>query len=191
MFPSVRRALPGMLAYFLIAAPLLAPQAHAASTDTRSLEQSPRSHTADPRRNVAVRPSRPISKTPAYARRRTPAPNTHLAHVTTTRSNVAFFDDSGAWHQTGVASWYGGARWQGHPTASGERYDQNALTAAHRTLPLGSKVKVQLQGSDQYVIVTINDRPGTRTRIIDLSRGAASALGILDQGVAKVTLSLL
>jgi rare lipoprotein A len=191
MFPRVRRALPGMLASFLIAAPLLSPQAHAASPDTRSVEQSPRSHTVDARRNVAARPTRPVSKTPTYARRRVPGPTTHVATVTTTRSNVAFFDDSGTWHQNGVASWYGGARWQGHPTASGERYDQNALTAAHRTLPLGSKVKVQLEGSDRYVVVTINDRPGTRTRIIDLSRGAASALGILDRGVAQVTLSLL
>lgn len=88
--------------------------------------------------------------------------------------------------QTGVASWYGGPRWQGHLTSSGKRYDENALTAAHASLPLGSQCRVRLVGSDREVVVTITDRPGTRSRIIDLSRGAASALGILSRGVARV-----
>ena len=96
-----------------------------------------------------------------------------------------------SWQQTGIASWYGGPKWQGRQTSSGTHYDENELTAAHRTLPLGSKVRVQLAGSDRTVVVTINDRPGTHNRIIDLSRGAAAALGILDRGVAKVTLSAL
>jgi rare lipoprotein A (peptidoglycan hydrolase) len=102
-------------------------------------------------------------------------------------------DDSASrsWQQSGIASWYGGPRWQGRKTSMGTRYDENELTAAHRTLPLGSKVLVRLAGSDRAVIVTINDRPGTRSRIIDLSRGAAAALGILDRGVAKVTLTAL
>lgn len=90
--------------------------------------------------------------------------------------------------QVGMASWYGGARWHGKPTSSGTRYDENALTAAHRTLPLGSKVRVELIGTGRSVVVTINDRPGTRTRVIDLSKGAAAALGMLDQGVARVAL---
>ena len=63
------------------------------------------------------------------------------------------------------------------------------MTAAHATLPLGSQVRVTLANSERSVVVTITDRPGTRTRIIDLSRGAARALGILSQGVAVVTLS--
>lgn len=92
------------------------------------------------------------------------------------------------WQQTGVASWYGGKRWQGHETSSGSRFDQNALTAAHATLPLGTKVLVVRNDGRRSVIVTINDRPGTRTRIIDLSRAAAKALGILDAGTAMVTL---
>ena len=90
--------------------------------------------------------------------------------------------------QTGIASWYGGKRWQGHMTSSGTRYDQEALTAAHATLPLGSQALVRLVNSDREVVVTITDRPGTRTRIIDLSRGAAAALGILSRGVAKVSI---
>lgn len=95
------------------------------------------------------------------------------------------------WEQTGIASWYGGSRWQGHPTFSGERYNENALTAAHATLPMGAKIRVSLKNSDKFVIVIINDRPGTRKRIIDLSRQAAAALGILNQGIAVVTLQRL
>lgn len=92
------------------------------------------------------------------------------------------------WQQTGMASWYGGSRWQGHMTSSGSRYNQNELTAAHATLPLGTKVRVVRHDGRRSVIVTINDRPGTRSRIIDLSREAAKELGILDTGVAMVTL---
>jgi rare lipoprotein A (peptidoglycan hydrolase) len=91
--------------------------------------------------------------------------------------------------QVGVASWYGGSRWQGHMTSMGTRYDDAQLTAAHATLPLGSKVLVALPGSGRSVVVTITDRPGTRRRIIDLSRAAAAALGILDRGVATVSLT--
>lgn len=97
-------------------------------------------------------------------------------------------DASGSWRQTGVASWYGGRRWQGRRTSSGARYDENLLTAAHATLPLGSRVRVVVPSTGRSVIVTINDRPGTRTRIIDLSRAAAARLGILHRGVATVTL---
>jgi rare lipoprotein A (peptidoglycan hydrolase) len=97
---------------------------------------------------------------------------------------------SETWRQTGMASWYGGKRWVGHATSSGDRYDENALTAAHATLPLGSHVRVTVVGTSRSVMVTINDRPGTRNRIIDLSRGAAAQLGMLQSGVARVELSL-
>lgn len=90
--------------------------------------------------------------------------------------------------QTGIASWYGGPRWQGNRTSSGERYNENRLTAAHASLPLGSLVRVTLVDTEQSVVVTITDRPGTRRRVIDLSRGAASALGMIDRGVAEVSL---
>ena len=92
------------------------------------------------------------------------------------------------WQQTGMASWYGGPRWQGKRTSSGERYDQDKLTAAHATLPIGTKVRVMRTDGRGSVIVTINDRPGSRTRIIDLSREAAKELGILTAGVTMVTL---
>lgn len=97
-------------------------------------------------------------------------------------------DASGTWEQTGVASWYGGKRWQGRRTASGVRYDENKLTAAHATLPLGTRVRVLVPATGRSVVVTINDRPGTRTRIIDLSRAAARRLGIVSRGIATVTL---
>ena len=93
------------------------------------------------------------------------------------------------WKQIGMASWYGGVRWQGHRTASGTRYDEHELTAAHASLPLGSKVKVSAEATGRSVIVTINDRPGTRSRVIDLSYEAAKELGLLQRGVALVTLS--
>ncbi len=92
------------------------------------------------------------------------------------------------WQQTGMASWYGGARWQGKRTSSGDRYDQNQLTAAHATLPIGTKVRVARTDGRGSVVVTINDRPGSRSRIIDLSRAAAKELGILTAGVTMVTL---
>ncbi|MBV9755969.1 MAG: septal ring lytic transglycosylase RlpA family protein [Alphaproteobacteria bacterium] len=89
-----------------------------------------------------------------------------------------------------MASWYGKFH-QGHVTSSGQRFDQNRLTAAHRWLPLGSRVRVRLVGTDRTVDVTINDRPGTRRRIIDLSREAARQLGIVRRGTALVSLSRL
>jgi len=127
------------------------------------------------------------------ARSRRPAgPALHRAH--SHERVTAFLDDNvqprdGQSIETGLASWYGGKAWHGNRMANGERYDDNSLTAAHASLPIGSKVRVQLVGSERAVVVTITDRPGTRSRIIDLSRGAAKELGILARGVAPVTLT--
>ena len=90
--------------------------------------------------------------------------------------------------QTGRASWYDldGA------TASGETMDEDALSAAHRTFPLGSKVRVENLANGRSVVVRINDRgPFAADRIIDLSKAAAGALGMIDAGVAEVRLSLI
>jgi rare lipoprotein A len=88
--------------------------------------------------------------------------------------------------QVGLASWYGGSL-HGRRTASGERFDQDALTAAHRTLPLGTRVRVTNLENGRSVIVTVTDRgPFVRGRVIDLSRGAARRLGILRTGTARV-----
>jgi rare lipoprotein A len=92
--------------------------------------------------------------------------------------------------ESGMASWYGRFH-QGRITSSGQRFDQNQLTAAHRWLPLGSRVRVRLVGTDRTVDVIINDRPGTRRRIIDLSREAARQLGMIRRGTALVSLSRL
>lgn len=90
----------------------------------------------------------------------------------------------------GIASWYGGGRWHGRKTASGERFNQHALTAAHKTLPLGTRVHVRNLENNQSVIVTINDRgPYARGRIIDLSKGAANAIHMA--GTEKVELTIL
>ena len=92
------------------------------------------------------------------------------------------------WRQSGQASWYG-PRFHGHRTTSGQIFNQNAMTAAHSTLPLGTRVRVTRKVTGQSVVVTINDRlPPKRARVIDLSRGAASRLGIVDQGLASVTI---
>ena len=94
-----------------------------------------------------------------------------------------------AYHQAGIASWYG-RTFHGRRTASGERFDMYAMTAAHRTLPLGSWIRVTLPGGSPSVLVRINDRgPVSRNRIIDLSYGAAAALGIIRRGSAQVELS--
>jgi rare lipoprotein A len=89
---------------------------------------------------------------------------------------------------SGTASWYGSS-WHGRRTSSGVPYDENALTAAHPWLPIGTRVRVTVEGSSESVVVTINDRPGSRMIVIDLSKAAARELGILSRGVARVTLT--
>jgi rare lipoprotein A len=92
-------------------------------------------------------------------------------------------------HIIGKASWYGG-RFHGRKTASGERFNKHALTAAHKTLPLGSRVMVTNLKNNSSVIVKINDRgPFVRGRIIDLSQAAAQVIGI--NGVENVKISKL
>jgi rare lipoprotein A len=90
--------------------------------------------------------------------------------------------------QTGQASWYGKA-FAGKATASGEIFNHELLTAAHRSLPLGTKVRVTNVANGKSVEVKVNDRgPYTDGRIIDLSRAAARALGMIEDGLAEVRL---
>jgi rare lipoprotein A len=92
---------------------------------------------------------------------------------------------------TGTASWYGKAH-HGQPTASGEVYDMHALTAAHPSLPLGTRVLVTNVKNDRSVEVRINDRgPFVRGRILDLSYAAAQELGSLSDGAFRVKLRIL
>ncbi|WP_338116737.1 septal ring lytic transglycosylase RlpA family protein [Vandammella animalimorsus] len=91
-------------------------------------------------------------------------------------------------YQTGVASWYG-RQFHGRLTANGERYNMNALTAAHRSLPFGTKVCVRSLVNGKEVLVRINDRgPYSGRRIIDLSRAAAERLGMVSLGLKNVSL---
>ncbi len=90
----------------------------------------------------------------------------------------------------GMASWYGPG-FHGNQTASGEIYDMDDLTAAHLYWAFGTRVKVTLLDTGQSVVVRVNDRfPGHKGRVIDLSRGAARAIGLIGPGVAKVRLEI-
>jgi len=102
-----------------------------------------------------------------------PPPEPYATHATST--------------QRGLASWYG----ESQMTASGERFDRHALTAAHRTLRFGTRVRVTNERNGRSVIVRVNDRgPYARGRIIDLSEAAARALHMIDAGVVPVTLEV-
>lgn len=93
--------------------------------------------------------------------------------------------------QTGKASFYAD-KFEGSPTASGEKYKHNKLTGAHKSLPFGTKVKVTNLANNESVDVVINDRgPYVENRIIDLSRSAAEKLGFVNQGLAEVKLEVI
>jgi len=102
-------------------------------------------------------------------------------------ANAAMTPSSGSGHSfSGMASYYGNE--SGSRTASGQRFNQNAMTAAHRSLPFGTKLRVT--HGDRSVVVTINDRgPFVRGRVLDLSTGAARAIGL--PGVGRVTAEVL
>lgn len=92
---------------------------------------------------------------------------------------------------SGMASWYG-PKFHGRRTASGEIFNQHGLTAAHRSLPFGTQVRVTNRRNGRSVVVRINDRgPRKQSRIIDLSSAAANAIGLKQAGVAPVTVEIL
>lgn len=109
-----------------------------------------------------------------------PAPAAPVQQVAAVRSS-----------QSGMASWYGPG-FHGRRSASGESFNQHALTAAHRTLPFGTQVRVTNLNNGRNVVVRINDRgPYSHGRIIDLSAGAASAIGLRSAGVGPVQIEVL
>jgi len=111
----------------------------------------------------------------------------HVAPATAMASN----ENEDVVSQRGQASFYSD-RFQGRRTASGERFDQQSLTAAHRTLPFGTKVLVTRRDTGDAVEVEINDRgPFVKGRVIDLSKSAARELGMLRRGTAPVRLTYL
>ena len=100
-------------------------------------------------------------------------------------ANASIAPTSGSGHSfSGMASFYGNE--SGSKTASGQRFNQNAMTCAHRSLPFGTRLRVTHGGSS--VVVTVNDRgPFVRGRVLDLSTGAARAIGLTSAGVGRVT----
>jgi rare lipoprotein A len=90
-------------------------------------------------------------------------------------------------YQTGTASYYAN-KFEGRKTASGEVFRQDSLTAAHKSLPFGTLLKVTNLSNDSVVIVKVNDRIGTSSRVIDLSLKAAQQLNFVQKGLTKVTL---
>jgi rare lipoprotein A len=108
----------------------------------------------------------------------------HHASNSSWRDANAAVAASGGGSFSGMASFYGNE--SGSKTASGQRFNQNAMTAAHRSLPFGTKLRVSHGG--RSVVVTINDRgPFIRGRVLDLSTGAARAVGLTSAGVGRVT----
>jgi peptidoglycan lytic transglycosylase len=138
------------------------------------------------------------SRDRAYAsreERRTPSYRTASRSEGRTRNpEAASFSKSaysgGGSSNSGMASYYGSE--SGSRTASGAHFNPSAMTAAHRTLPFGTKVRVTNKRNGRSVVVTINDRgPFIRGRIIDLSSGAAGVIGMRSSGVAPVSVEVL
>ena len=104
---------------------------------------------------------------------------------------VILYQVAGPYYEVGIASWYGPG-FDGRHTANGEIYDMNGISAAHKTLPFGTIVQVVDLSTGKSVVVRINDRgPFIDGRIIDLSKGAAERLGIINKGITKVGLRIL
>lgn len=110
-----------------------------------------------------------------------PIDESYLEEIIVSKIDISF-DELG----TMKASWYG-PKFHGKNTANGEIYDQHAFTAAHKKLPFGTMLKVTNKDNGKSVIVRINDRgPYIKGRQLDLSKSAALALGMMDEGVIKV-----
>jgi rare lipoprotein A len=144
-------------------------------------------------KTVAYQPPPP----PVYARHSQPAggwsrngiakPNAGVP-LETPQSSAGFDDISGkpVFTEFGTASWYG-PPYHNHAGADGTIFDQNAMTAAHRTLPMGSTVRVTNVATNQSILVRVTDRgPFVPGRVLDLSMGAAKAIGVWRPGVAQV-----
>lgn len=104
---------------------------------------------------------------------------------------IFLYQVAGPYYETGIASWYGPG-FHGNLTANGEVYDMYGISAAHKTLSFGTIVRVVEIETGRSIVVRINDRgPFIEGRIIDLSKGAAEKLGIVEKGITKVGLRIL
>jgi len=114
----------------------------------------------------------------------------YLISVVAVIGAIVLWQVAGPYYEIGIASWYGPG-FQGNRTSNGEVYDMNGISAAHKTLPFGTIVRVVDLDTGRSVVVRINDRgPFIKGRIIDLSKGAAEKLGIVDKGIAHVGLRI-
>jgi rare lipoprotein A len=167
--------------------PSLKPSAAALPEPAPELSQTPNraaKAAREPFRQAALAPdpSRPPQDDPSRAASRPPQDEASSLDASRRPQD----DEVGARAQTGRASWYDIAA----RTASGEAMDGDALTAAHRTLPFGSKVRVANLANGRSVVVRINDRgPFAKGRVIDVSRAAAERLGMIRSGVARVSVT--
>jgi rare lipoprotein A len=129
---------------------------------------------------------------PRNAKRITAAASAGAGPANTQFDPRGYYEKRALFVLNGVASYYGD-EFVGRSTANGERYDPNAYTAAHRTLPFGTIVRVTRPSTGDWVLVRINDRGpfGKRKRILDLSKQAARRLGMLHDGIAKVRAEVL
>lgn len=130
----------------------------------------------------------PKKKIKHHNRRHQPLAQNNASAEPNVDDNTYHLDNTQA--ESGTASWYGGRRHNKVRTASGGKFNSKQLTAAHPTLPLGTKVLVRSEDSGNAVVVTINDRgPYKGNRIIDLSKAAAAKIGMVRQGTAHVTIT--
>lgn len=114
----------------------------------------------------------------------------YLISVVVVIGAILLWQVAGPYYEVGIASWYGPG-FQGNRTSNGEIYDMNGISAAHKSLPFGTIVRVVDLDTGKSVVVRINDRgPFIKGRIIDLSKGAAEKLGIIDKGIAHVGLRI-
>ena len=144
---------------------------------------APRANRADRR---GIRSTRATSQ--RASRQRAVTSQTRSAQRTARRGTQLSSLTGGSSAGSGIASYY----WQPQRVASGGWFNPNAMTAAHKTLPFGTRVRVTNLGNGRSVTVTINDRgPYIRGRVIDLSRAAASAVGMTGAGLARVSLAVL
>jgi rare lipoprotein A len=158
------------------------------SAPTAPSTASPPSAPTKPAASKAVVPTAPVAAPTPFVLPATEPISTDSSSLNPSpaeaHTSVNVREQTSGWTESGIASWYG-PRFQGKRTANGERFDTNELTAAHKTLPFGTRVRVKSLVNGKEVTVRINDRgPFIKGRIIDLSKAAAQAIGL--SGVKQV-----
>lgn len=192
--PLIRACGIGLLAIALLLAPL-ASLAKGKTANSPAPAKQAQQHHAAPQK-AKLRPAKPNKKAKPNRKPRNKAPykrdTSRPAKQQTTQPQATSNPAKGRLVQSGKASYYNAA-FHGRRTASGERYDQNAFTCAHGSLPFGCRIRVTNQRNQKSVVVKINDRGAFHKhgRVVDLSRAAAKELGMLSSGIAPVKIEVL